>query len=420
MKVLGIISEYNPFHNGHLYHLKKSLELTGATHSVAIMSGNFLQRGEPALINKWARASMAVASGVDLVIELPVVYSCRSAEAFAFGALSILDKTSTIDCLCFASESGNLDKLQYISDILSKEPEQFKTLLRFYLSKGDSFPAARSKALYDYTEDIDSSISMTIHSPNNILALEYLKAIKIFNSSIKPYTIKRIKAGYNSLDVRGKIASASAIRNEILFSEENINRIYNVIPESSMEILNNEFMHGRGPVYENLFSNQIIGNLRKLKPEVLTQYPDISEGLEFKISDSAKKYSNISGMLKEIKSKRYTLTRLKRIMIYILLEIHLDMLDALKANGFPGYVRVLAFNIKGKDILRKMKSNSTIPIITKTARYRNHEEVLPGYIMEKDLLSTDIYVMGYSNARYAFAGQDFLTSPIFLENSQFF
>lgn len=416
MKVLGIVAEYNPFHNGHLYHLKKSLELTGATHSLAIMSGHFLQRGEPALINKWSRAKMAVASGVDLVIEMPVVYSCQSAETFALGALSILDKTNAVDCICFGSESGDIEQLEHISDIFYREPIDFKKHLKLYLKKGFSFPSARAKALQKYDEKLATSSLITAESPNNILALEYLKAIKTFNSSITPYTIKRIGTGYNSTAIRCKIASATAIRKKVLSSKQEIIRVSKVIPQISLKILNDELIQERGPVHENLFSTQLISHLRKSRPEDLTMYPGVSEGLENKIWNAARNSVMISEMLKQVKSKRYTLTRLKRIMINILLEIHSDLLNNLKNNMFPGYVRILAFNHKGRDILRRIKLNSSIPIITKTAVHRLQKESLCSYVMEKDLLATDIYVLGYPGSKYSFAGQDFLTSPILVKD----
>ncbi len=414
MKVLGIIAEYNPFHNGHLYHLNKSLEITGATHSVAVMSGSFLQRGEPAVFNKWARAKMAVTSGIDLVIELPVVYSCQSAETFARGAISILDKTSSVDFLSFGSEAGDLKLLDYISAILFEEPDSFKEYLRFYLNKGLSFPAARSKALQRYDRALKGPSLAALNSPNNILALEYMKALRHLNSPIVPCSVKRIKAGYNSTTIRGTIASATAIRKALLTTRKHTCKLGRVIPESSMKILKAELMAERGPVHDDLFSSLIIGNLRKSKPEDIAEYPDVSEGLEYKIWNAARHNVNISELVKEIKSKRYTLTRLKRLMIYSLLDIRRDMVSRLRNNLFPGYVRVLAFNNKGRDILRKMKHNSSIPVITKTAVHGLEEGALPFLALEKDLLATDIYVMAYKNPKYSCAGQDFLTSPIWV------
>lgn len=412
MRVLGIIAEYNPFHNGHLYHLEKSMEITGSTHSMAIMSGHFLQRGEPAIVNKWARAEMAVAAGVDLVIELPVVYSCRSAEAFALGALSILDRTNVVDCICFGSEWGKLGYLEYIANILHEEPLPFKKMLKHNLEKGLSFPAARARALETYVEANTGSFLKIQHRPNNILAVEYLKALRKLNSSIQPFTIKRIKAEYDSTVIRGSIASATAIRKAILESRDYLDHISSVVPPTTMDILKRELLHGRGPVYEDLFSTAVISYLRKQSPRDLTKFPEVAEGLEYKFWEAARKSAKLSQLVKEVKSKRYTLTRLKRISVYLLLEIYDALLSDLSDSGFPGYVRVLAFNKRGREILKRMNALTSIPIIIKAARHPFAQEDLAYQIFQKDTLATDLFVLSFKNSKYAISGQDYLTSPI--------
>jgi predicted nucleotidyltransferase len=212
MKVLGIVAEYNPFHNGHLYHIQKSKEATGCDYVVCVMSGNFIQRGEPALLNKWARAEMALINGVDLVIELPVYYSLASAEFFAFGSVKLLDSLGIIDCLCFGSESGTIKELDMFADVFINEPESYKMFLSKNLKLGYSFPKSRSIALSEFlsTSGINDQKLDELSKSNNILGIEYIKALKRISSAIKPYTIERIGTGYRSEKALGKIASATA------------------------------------------------------------------------------------------------------------------------------------------------------------------------------------------------------------------
>ncbi|GAH90040.1 unnamed protein product, partial [marine sediment metagenome] len=225
MKILGIITEYNPFHNGHLYHLFKAKEITGADYVVAVMSGNFLQRGEPAIINKWIRTKMALNAGVDLIIELPFVFSTQDANGFAFGAVKLLDSLQIIDYLCFGCETDNLDTLYSISNFLHVEPQEYKELLVYNCKSGYEFPKVRSKTVCDYhrifgidgLEKISTlELSKLLKYPNNILALEYIKHLLNLKSKIKPIAIKRMGASYHQKNIKGKISSATSIRNEIL------------------------------------------------------------------------------------------------------------------------------------------------------------------------------------------------------------
>ncbi len=413
MRVLGIVAEYNPFHNGHLYHLKKSIEITGATHTIAVMSGNFVQRGEPAIFNKWARAEMAIKSGVDLVIELPAVYALKSAEGFAMGALGVLDGLGVVDSLCFGSESGNLQKLEYISRILSDEPKGYKALLRYYLSRGHSYPSARASALKEYLGPSAEALIPPLNLSNNILAIEYLKAIKELESNISPYTIKRHAAGYHSRALPSNIASATAIRNGIIKGNAFMKKVEKTLPAASLHILNRELSLGRGPVYHNLFSLPSVMLVRRLGTKALTQFPEVIEGLENRIMAAAARETTLSDMLDQIKTKRYTHTRLRRIMTYIFLDITKDLLKELSQHGDPVYARVLALNEKGRSILNKARNISKIPIITKPADHGFPEGSPLFKILQKDVLATDLYVLGYAKDGYSSAGQDFVTSPLF-------
>lgn len=414
MKVLGIVAEYNPFHNGHLYHLEESVRITGASHTVAVMSGNFMQRGEPSIVNKWARAETALKSGVDLVLELPVVYACSSAETFAIGAIGILDRIGAVDCLCFGSETGELNPLQQVSDILLHEPESLKAHLKNYLSKGVNFPVARALALEKYMGPSASNIHRLLKAPNNILAIEYLKALKRLQSTIIPYTIKRHAAGYHSSRIRRSIASASAIRSHLLKVKNKPELMERIMPDTTLDVLNREFAAGRGPIHTDLFSAIIISDIRRLGTQRLKGFPEVTEGLENRIWKAARKSTSISAMINQAKTKRYTHTRLKRVSVYIMLDMYKNLVAKLKHSNYPSYARVLGLNKKGREILKRANTLSKAPIITKTSNHSFEKDTLLLEILEKDILATDLYVLGYPNADHAFAGQDFVTSPLFL------
>lgn len=411
---MGIIAEYNPFHNGHLYHLKRSIELTDATHTVAVMSGNFVQRGGPAVISKWARAEMAIGAGVDLVIELPVVYACRSAEGFAMGALGVLDGLGIVDALCFGSESGTLRELGQIARVLAKEPEDYRTLLRHFLSKGCSFPKARTSALEKFLAFPADELLPLLSSPNNILAIEYLKAMERLGSSISPYRIKRHAADYHSPFIQSGIASATAIRQGLIKSNTLTKEFAKTLPPNCLHVLERELSLGKGSVYHDRFSLPVITLIRRLGPTALMQYPEVSEGLENRIYSAAKKEITITGMLNQIKTRRYTYTRLRRILTYVFLDITQGFLEGLKVQNNPTYVRVLALNKKGGEILNKACNSSKIPIITKSADHGFSEGSPLFKILQKEALATDLFVTGYINDKYSFAGQDFSTSPFYL------
>ena len=216
MSTVGLVVEYNPLHNGHYYHFQQSKKVTGADSAICIMSGNFLQRGEPAVVNKWARAEMALRMGADLVLELPVAYSAQPAEWFAFGAVSALDATGLVDSLCFGSESGDIGWLEAAADVLQDEPAPLRELLQQELKAGVPYPAAYSRAVAQLVPGADES---ELAKPNNTLGLHYLIALRRLRSGIRPQTIARTKAEYNQTDITdGRIASATALR-KLLFED---------------------------------------------------------------------------------------------------------------------------------------------------------------------------------------------------------
>lgn len=425
MKVLGLVVEYNPFHNGHSYHLEQSKRLCNADYVVCVMSGNFIQRGEPAIVNKWSRARMALLSGVDLVIELPVVYAMSSAEFFAYGAVKILDSLGVTDYLCFGSESGNIDELDSLAEILHREPESYKSYLKENLSKGLSFPSSREAALLKYSREyskFNGDIESIITSSNNILGIEYIKALKKLNSIIKPITVKRISNSYNEGTLTGCISSATAIRNNILKKDFNNissddkstlnNELKNMLPNESISILTEEFIQGRGPVFASDFEDLLLVLLRRMSKEQLKSLPYVSEGLENRIKDAADSSGNLNELIESANTKRYTATRIQRILFNILTGITSNEFETFNKFGGPQYIRVLGFNNNGRFLISKINKNATLPVIVKAADFKNSCNPLLKRMLEIEDLSTNMYVMGYDNPKFKHSGQEFTQNII--------
>ena len=391
-KVLGIICEYNPFHNGHLYHLEQSKKITGSNYVVAIMSGNFTQRGNTAIIDKWSRTEAALKCGADLVIELPVLYATSSAENFADGSIHILDSLRVVDYLGFGCENSELTLLTDIADVLYKEPKIYKNILSDELKKGISFPKARETALLSYLGN-NKKYSNIISSPNNILGIEYIKALKKYKSNIVPVPITRFEAGYNDLNYSGNIASATAIRN--IIKNGNFEIVKNLLPPPSYEILMDNIKQGHIIPDLSVFEKQIIYNLRKMDTSEIAELPDVAEGLEFSIKKVANACNTIAEFLVLIKSKRYTSTRIQRILLYSLLGItKKDMILSKKVNP---YVRVLGLNNKGKFMISEIaKANPKLEIITSVKRFndRSNNKNLK-LMLDKDIFATNVYSIGY-------------------------
>ena len=391
-KVIGIIAEYNPFHNGHLYHLQKSLQLTHSSYSIAVISGNFTQRGSTSLVDKWAKAEMAIKNGIDLVLELPLLYSISSAENFAEGAIKILDSLKVVDYLSFGSESGDISTLNMVADILYKEPKAYKNILSHELSKGLSFPKARENALLMYLNDI-RRFSNVLSSPNNILGIEYLKALKKLKSPMIPVTIERYNAGYHDTAYNGNVASATAIRNIVKNNGWDILR--KVVPENTFSTLLENIKVGHVVPDLSVFERQIIYNLRKMSIQEIAELPDVSEGLENAIKNAANSCNSVVEFLNIIKSKRYTNTRLQRILLYALLGITKKDI-ALSKKAIP-YIRVLGFNNKGKYLISEVaRANPKLEIITSVKKYMDSSNNKnSSYMLEKDIWATNVYTIGY-------------------------
>lgn len=405
MNCTGIIVEYNPLHNGHLFHINEAKKISKNSNIIAVMSGSFVQRGEPAVLNKWARTNMALQSGVDLVIELPVIYSLSSAESFAYGAVSILNSLGIVDTICFGSEEGSIDKIKLAAQILSDEPLYYKNLLRKNLKSGISYPKAVELSLTNYIIDKNfknvnyNSIGSIFSSPNNILSVEYLKALIRLSSKIEPLTIKRKDSSYNDTDIYGKFSSAAAIRKNI----DNHNLIKQAIPGYSYKIILNEMHDGKCPVNILDFSDIILYRLRTLSISDIANIADISEGLEHKIKRAAEDSKDAQELLSFIKSKRYPASRVKRILMNCLLGFGKN--EQAQTKEPAKFIRILGFNENGRKMLKEIKVKCSLPVITNPSP----EDM---DILSNDIKATDIYVLGYKNKNYKEARQDFKVPPV--------
>lgn len=388
--ILGIVSEYNPFHNGHLRHLQHSKELTNTAFSVVVMSGNFVQRGDTSLVDKWAKTEMALQAGVDLVIELPTIYALSSAENFADGAVKILDSLGIVDYISFGSEIGEITPLDDVANVLYKEPKEFSSLITTQLKSGLSYPKAREIALQQFFGS-SKKYSDVLNNPNNILGVEYLKSLKRRKSHIIPITIKRDYSDYNSKTVKNGYASATAIRTMI---QEKKN-VHYVVPYETYEILDEKILNGKIVPSIKVFEKEIIYNLRKMTLDEIANLPDVTEGLENKIKIAANNCNTLEELIERIKSKRYTQSRIQRILLYSLLNI--TQKDINTSKRVTPYIRVLGFNKHGKRIISAISAaNPKLQIIVSVKKFmENATDSNLKKMLAKDIFATNVYTLAF-------------------------
>ena len=454
MKAVGLVTEYNPFHNGHLYHLNKAMELTGADISVAVMSGDFVQRGEPAVLDKYTRTSMALNSGVNLVVELPVNYAVSSAESFAAGALKVLDYIKA-DSIAFGSESGDIERLSKLAHILCDNEDTLYKEISKYTANGISYAAARQKVVEKLT-DKDTAEMLT--SSNNILAVEYLKAIIKNNYAIKPYTVQRQGDSYNDTDIRSEYASATALRenlkngmNKCIDSDCAAGYTIDTIMEE-----NNDINNDKNNIINNIINNINISeyipvkaglilssNTNYIYPDDITevlftrlldilfasnyeknvfienvmQYPDVSKEIAGRLYKSvmdmitrtvpqgAESKDNgvfsFGSLCEHIKTKEVPLSRIKRALVRITLG--LDKKHMEKYANEP-YIRVLGFDKKGQEYLSYIRKTVEVPLITKTADYKE--------MLLDDIHAANIYNMIVAGKYGVKELGDFVRGPV--------
>lgn len=390
MKTVGLITEYNPFHNGHAYHIEKAKMLTGADRVIVVMSGDFVQRGAPAVMPKHLRTESALLSGASLIIELPVCFATGSAEYFAQGSISLLNQLGCIDSICFGSECGDLHLLKEIAQILADEPIEYQTALKQALKEGASFPAARQEALNIYSD----KYSEILASPNNILGIEYLKALAKIHSKMEPFTIKRIGAGYHDMDIDGQFSSATAIRSDIYqladvnSSSESLplTHIQTQVPSSCHELMKKNYQT-RYPVKADDFSLLLKAKLLSETAGSLSHYLDMSPELANRILRLRNDYLSFEQFCDLLKTKELTRSRISRSFIHVLLGITNDWLTAMKAPA--PYARILGFRRDHADLLGILKRTSDIPLITSPARAVLADTAYQ--MLELDIYASNLY-----------------------------
>jgi predicted nucleotidyltransferase len=432
MSTLGIIAEYNPFHNGHLYHLQKSKELSSADYSIAVMGGNFLQRGEPALWNKWTRTKMALLAGIDLVIELPFVFASQDSHGFAQAGIRLLDSLGVVDYIAFGCENEQIETFVNLAKLIRTEPPYFKKVIKEGVKKGDSFPKIREKAITSFYQKYAKNLPNTsldevrefLNKSNNILALEYIIALQDLKSSIKPIPIKRIGSRYLEDNLEGQYSSATAIRKIIAqsyYSDINnanlLERLKSTIPDSSYQIIREEFQNGFNPILLSCFEQSIFSKLRSMDIADIKKINGIQEGLENKLKKAAISTGSIEDLLIAVKSKRYTHTRIQRILIHSLIGLTKREVQKFNRCG-PLYCRVLGMTKKGRLILKKAKSNSKLPLVLKLSNFYQQHKKLENEVILKmldyDILATNLYVLAYKSVIARAGGQDFINKIILI------
>lgn len=389
MNVCGIIAEYNPFHKGHLYHIQKAAELSSADYTIAVMSGNFMQRGIPALADKFVRTEMALRCGADLVLELPSCYATASAEYFSAGAVSLLDKLGVVTHLCFGSECGNAALLRKLAQILVEEPAGFQESLRRKLKAGLSFPVARTDALSEVYPQFKDSLSV-LSSPNNILGIEYMKALWKRNSKIQPLTITRSGAGYHDKALTTPFCSATAIRQAIETGMP-FEELSTLLPKETYSILEKYFAN-RCPIYTDDFSALLHYKLLLEQNIGYTSYLDVSEDLSDRIKKNLYCFTTFSQFCDLLKTKEITYTRITRCLLHILLDIRKVDIDLyVKELDYTPYARILGFRKNASPLLSAIGKNIQIPLVSKMA---DADKILDKPALEmlrRDITVSDIY-----------------------------
>lgn len=388
MRVVGIIAEYNPLHNGHIYHMEQAKALTGATHCIIVMSGNFVQRGEPACTDKFTRTEWALKAGADLVLELPSVYANSSAERFALGGVRTLFGTGVVTDLAFGCEETDLSTLYQLSDIISSEPPPFRNALREHLKLGKSYPRARFDALSDY--GVPDGMLEAILQPNNILAVEYLNALHMYAPSIQPLPITRIGAGYHAETLSGEYSSATAIR----YALSNGNReVLSAMPSfvGGPLVYDDQFL-----IPPNALDTMTLSALRKMTQNQLSEIPDVGEGFEHVLYKAVRSVSTMEAFFAAVKSKRYTLARVKRIAVNALLGISAEQVHATIASREGSYLRVLGFKKDARTLLSQIGKLKRVPMILRNADVDSCPPIVQRDI-ETDALSTDLLAFATGN-----------------------
>ncbi len=381
MRVAGIVAEYNPFHNGHAIHIEKTREPNGgceATHIVAVMSGSFVQRGEPAIMTKFDRAKAALAGGVDLVVELPVPWCLSSAEGFASGAVALLNSLGCVDVLSFGSEIGKIEPLQKAVTIM--QTPRFSSLLKYHLGLGISFAEAQQKALAEIAGTTAASV---LDTPNNTLGIEYIKALQMCDATMDVFTVARQGSPHDSVAPIGDTASASYLRT--LLSSDRLLNTLPYMPASCAAVVSDTADKGLLPASATALDCAVLSHLRRLSLDDLKTLPTMSEGLENRVYTAIRKSSSLTELEESIKTKRYPLTRIRRLIWSAFLGITNEHTAAP-----PPYIRVLAANERGKEILSAAKP--TLPLLYRASQVAKLDAAC-GRLWDLETKATDLHAL---------------------------
>ncbi|MBQ6047991.1 MAG: nucleotidyltransferase family protein [Oscillospiraceae bacterium] len=396
MNAVGIVAEYNPFHKGHEYHINRTKKLLGTDLPVvAVMSGDFVQRGECAVFDKLARAKAAVLSGADLVVELPAPYALSSAENYALSSVSLL-KALRVSHMSFGSECGDIKTLESLAELVCSN--SFINELKSYISENPTLSFASARQIL--AEKYLGKSGRLLESPNNILAVEYLKAINNLETHITPVTVKRIGAGHDTVS-DDLFRSASDIRGRI-FKEEDYCRY---IPENSFSVYKDETERGRGPVSLTALETAALSRLRSLDRDDYSRIKDAEDGLGNRIYENIRKYSTLEDTVSASVTKRHPASRVRRVLMNAVLGITAD-----QTEGLPPYLRVLAANVKGTEYLSSIRESALLPVIAKSADIRAES----GYcrrVFDITSLAHDFYVLGFKGKENLLCGEDYRYTP---------
>ena len=405
MKAVGVIVEYNPFHYGHAYHIKKAKEITGAEVVIAAMSGNFLQRGEPALVSKWVRAEMALNNGVDLVFELPYTFAVQKADTFARGAVSLLDSAGC-DSICFGSESGNIEDFYHTYDFLEKHQQNYNQAIRFFLDQGNSYPRALSLA-FQSLKSPENTIDLNL--PNNILGFQYVNEAQKQQLKTKMVTIPRKSANYHDEHFSASpIASATSIRKALFSPNQPISSIQTHVPESTYELLL-QYKKNYGSFHDwNMYWPYIQFRLIQASVAELREIYEVEEGLENRLRTLAIKCDSYTQFMNELKTKRYTRTRLQRMLTHILTDLKKKEMPLI--NETVPYLRLLGMTEMGRTYLNRLKKDCRIPIISKRSSFSHPQ-------MAIDTKAARIYALGLSpQFKQRAIDLEYKQQPIYVKN----
>jgi len=400
MKIMAVICEYNPFHNGHAYQLARQKKELGCDAVLCLMSGHFVQRGEPAICDKWARAEMALRAGCDLVLELPVVYALQSAEGFAQGAVSLLASLGVEGCLAFGSESADIDSLMKIASL--NKNEAFQASMRVCLSNGESYPVAFSRAAESVLSAEEAEL---LKNSNDMLGVEYIRAIKKTGARLVPSVVQRKQGQHDSMLAENEFLSATGIRNRIFCGEEY--EFY--MPESAYSIMQKVMREGCAPVSPESCLSLLCYAVMRADQESLAEISGVSEGLENRLKQAVGACRTWQELIQAVKSKRYPQSRINRVLMKTLLGITKQ-----DEKLPPSYGRVLGIGENGRMLMRHLEDKTKVPLVTKVA-HADFEHAQAKRMFELDVLATDIYTLLFPNQSVGKSGLDFYRSPIVLK-----